>query len=129
MGLVDCGMEQGKDIFENQKLPVDPSRLDFVLLTHAHIDHAGNLPLLYKNGFRGGVYASAATCSLCDIMLRDSAHIQMSEAEWKSRKSLRNGGPEIQPLYDLDDVAGLMGCMRPCSYNTSSLVFSSHLSR
>ena len=118
MGLVDCGMEQGKDIFENQKLPVDPSRLDFVLLTHAHIDHAGNLPLLYKNGFRGGVYASAATCSLCDIMLRDSAHIQMSEAEWKSRKSLRNGGPEIQPLYDLDDVAGLMGCMRPCSYNT-----------
>ena len=64
MGLVDCGMEQGKDIFENQKLPVDPSRLDFVLLTHAHIDHAGNLPRLYKNGFRGGVYASAATCSL-----------------------------------------------------------------
>ena len=117
-GLVDCGMKQGKDIFENQKLPVDPSQIDFVLLTHAHIDHSGNLPLLYKNGFRGAVYASAATCSLCDIMLRDSAHIQMSEAEWKSRKSIRNGGPEIQPLYDLDDVAGLMGCMRPCSYNT-----------
>ena len=62
-GLVDCGMEQGKDIFENQKLPVDPSQIDFVLLTHAHIDHSGNLPLLYKNGFRGAVYASSATCS------------------------------------------------------------------
>ena len=82
-GLVDCGMEQGKDIFVNQKLPVSPSSIDFVLLTHAHIDHSGNLPLLYKQGFRGAVYASSATTSLCDIMLRDCAHIQMSDAEWK----------------------------------------------
>ena len=56
-GLVDCGMEQGKDIFVNQKLPVSPGSIDFVLLTHAHIDHSGNLPLLYKQGFRGAVYA------------------------------------------------------------------------
>ena len=107
-GIVDCGMEQGRDLFENEPLPVPAGELDFVLLTHAHIDHSGHLPLLYKQGFRGSVYATAATCSLCDIMLRDSANIQMSEAEWKSRKSLRNGGPEVEPLYDLEDVAGLM---------------------
>lgn len=115
-GLVDCGMEQGKDIFVNQELPVNPGEIDFVLLTHAHIDHSGNLPLLYKNGFRGTVYASAATCSLCDIMLRDSANIQMADAEWKSRKSMRNGGDAVEPLYDLDDAVGLLACMRPCSY-------------
>ena len=94
-GIVDCGMEQGRDLFENEPLPVPAGELDFVLLTHAHIDHSGHLPLLYKQGFRGSVYATAATRSLCDIMLRDSANIQMSEAEWKSRKSLRNGGPEV----------------------------------
>ncbi len=115
-GLVDYGMEQGKDLFENAPLPVRPGELDFVLLTHAHIDHAGLLPLLYKQGFRGAVYATAATCSLCDIMLRDCANIQISEAEWKSRKAVRSGGAEVEPLYDLDDVAGLMGCLRPCSY-------------
>ena len=115
-GIVDCGMEQGRDLFENEILPVPAGELDFALLTHAHIDHSGHLPLLYKQGFRGSVYATAATCSLCDIMLRDSANIQMSEAEWKSRKSLRNGGPEVEPLYDLEDVAGLMSHMIPCPY-------------
>ena len=90
-GLVDCGMEQGKDLFENQELPVAANVRDFVLVTHAHIDHSGLLPLLYKNGFRGAVYATAATCSLLDIMLRDCAHIQMSDAEWKSRKAMRRG--------------------------------------
>ena len=115
-GLVDYGMEQGKDLFENAPLPVRPGELDFVLLTHAHIDHAGLLPLLYKQGFRGAVYATAATCSLCDIMLRDCANIQVSEAEYKNRKAVRSGGAEAEPLYDLDDVAGLMSCLRPCSY-------------
>ena len=123
-GLVDCGMEQGKDIFVNQKLPISPGSIDFVLLTHAHIDHSGNLPLLYKQGFRGAVYASSATTSLCDIMLRDCAHIQMSDAEWKTRKSLRSGGPEIEPLYDLDDVAGIMGCFHPCGYGEMIQVLS-----
>ena len=80
-GLVDCGMEQGKDLFVNEPLPIQASQLDFVLLTHAHIDHAGKLPLLYKQGYRGPIYATAATCSLCDIMLRDCANIQMREAE------------------------------------------------
>ena len=117
-GLVDYGMEQGKDLFENEPLPVAPAELDFVLLTHAHIDHAGLLPLLYKQGFRGAVFATEATVSLCDIMLRDSANIQISEAEWQSRKAKRKGGSEIEPLYDLDDVAGLMGLMHPCPYRT-----------
>ena len=90
-GLVDCGMEQGKDIFENQKLPVAAGEIDFVLLTHAHIDHSGNLPLLFKNGFDGPIYATRETCNLCRIMLRDCAHIQESEAEWRNRKSRRSG--------------------------------------
>ena len=115
-GLVDCGMEQGRDLFENEPLPVAPGELDFVLLTHAHIDHSGLLPLLYKEGFRGSIYATSATCSLCDIMLRDSANIQMSEAEWKSRKSIRNGGPEIEPLYDMEDAEGAINKMIPCPY-------------
>ena len=117
-GVVDYGMEQGKDLFENEPLPVSPAALDFALLTHAHIDHAGLLPLLYKQGFRGTVYATAATVSLCDIMLRDSANIQISEAEWQNRKNQRKGGAEVEPLYDLEDVAGLMGLMRPCGYGT-----------
>jgi metallo-beta-lactamase family protein len=121
-GIVDCGMEQGKDIFENQQLPVAPGTLDFVLLTHAHIDHSGNLPLLYKNGFRGNVYATAATCSLCDIMLRDCANIQMQEAEWKSRKAMRSGGAQVEPLYDMEDVAGIVSRLVPCDYGKEILV-------
>ena len=114
--IVDCGMEQGRDMFVNQRLPVAPGTVDFALLTHAHIDHSGLLPLLAKNGFRGPVYATAATCSLADIMLRDSAHIQMSEAEYKSRKSARAGGEPAEPLYDMEDVAALTKNLRPCSY-------------
>lgn len=117
-GLIDCGMEQGKNLYENAELPVAPSLLDFVIVTHAHVDHSGRLPLLYKNGFRGAVYATAATCSLLDIMLRDCAHIQMSDAEWKSRKAERRGEPPVEPLYDLEDVQGLLRCLRPCDYGT-----------
>ena len=115
-GLVDCGMEQGKDLFVNEPLPIRASQLDFVLLTHAHIDHAGKLPLLYKQGYRGPIYATAATCSLCDIMLRDCANIQMSEAEYKNRKGQRSGAPHEEPLYDLDDAIGAIGLLRPCDY-------------
>ena len=121
-GVVDFGMEQGKDLFVNEELPVSPASLDFVLLTHAHIDHSGRLPLLYKNGYRGPVYASAATCSLCDIMLRDCANIQMSEAEWKNRKSKRSGEGDVEPLYDMDDALGIIGQLRPCRYGEEILV-------
>ena len=114
--IVDCGMEQGRDMFVNQRLPIAPGEVDFALLTHAHIDHSGLLPLLAKNGFSGPVYATAATCSLADIMLRDSAHIQMSEAEYKTRKAQRAGGEAAAPLYDTEDVAALVKNFRPCSY-------------
>ena len=114
--IVDCGMEQGRDMFENQSLPIAPSQVDFALLTHAHIDHSGLLPLLAKNGFTGKVYATAATTSLADIMLRDSANIQMSEAEYKTRKARRAGGAAVEPLYDIEDVAALTKNFRPCSY-------------
>ena len=117
-GLVDCGMQQGKDLFENDPIPVAPGELDFVLLTHAHIDHAGLLPLLWKQGFRGCVYSSIATVQLCGIMLRDSANIQMQDAEWKSRKARRSGGEPVAPLYDLEDVDGLMTHMVPCPYDS-----------
>ncbi len=113
-GLVDFGMEQGKDLFVNREIPVDPSALDFVLLTHAHIDHSGKLPLLVKQGFRGGIYLSEATANLCDIMLRDSASIQEQEAEWQNRKAQRAGEAIYEPLYDLDDVQRTVNCFRPC---------------
>ena len=115
-GLVDCGMEQGRDLFENIPIPVAAAELEFVLVTHAHLDHTGLLPLLYKQGFRGAVYATEATCDLCDIMLKDSAHIQISEAEWKTRKATRAGQPPVEPIYDLEDVEGLLKLLRPCPY-------------
>ncbi|MBQ8264203.1 MAG: MBL fold metallo-hydrolase [Oscillospiraceae bacterium] len=115
-GIVDCGMEQGQDIFENQEIPVQAGNIDFVLLTHAHIDHSGNLPLLYKNGYSGLIYATAATTHLCEIMLRDCAHIQESEAEWKSRKSQRAGGPAVEPVYTMADAEDAIAHLRPVDY-------------
>lgn len=114
--LVDCGMEQGPNIYENIPIPGNIADIDFVLLTHAHIDHSGNLPLLYARGFRGQVYATAATCDLCDIMLRDSAHIQMFEAEWRNRKGKRAGKETFTPLYTMEDAQGVIKKLVPCSY-------------
>lgn len=114
--LVDYGMEQGEDIFENEPLPVSPSEIECVLVTHAHIDHTGNLPLLYKNGFKGKVYATEATCNLCQIMLMDSAYIQMSDAEWKTKKALRQGKPPVEPPYTAEDAQGVLKNFRPCPY-------------
>jgi metallo-beta-lactamase family protein len=110
-------MQQGRDLFENEPIPVPPAELDFVLLTHAHIDHAGLLPLLWKQGFRGSVYTSSATVQLCDIMLCDSANIQQQEAEWKNRRAQRSGAETVEPLYDLEDVDGIMSRMIPCPYD------------
>ena len=108
--LVDCGMEQGPDLYENQELPIPACDVDYVLLTHAHIDHSGLIPLLYVNGFRGKIYCTEATVQLCDIMLRDSAHIQMFEAEWRNRKAKRSNGTlkEFIPLYDAKAVYEVM---------------------
>lgn len=116
-GLVDCGMEQGRDLYENVELPVKASDIDFVLLTHAHIDHSGNLPLLYKNGFRGQIYATSATCMLAGIMLRDSAKIQMQDAERDNRKGMRAGREPVEPKYTFDDAEGAIRLLHPCDYS------------
>lgn len=115
--LVDCGMEQGIDKFDNVELPVSYSEIDYVLLTHAHIDHAGLLPFIYARGFRGKVISTDATAALCNIMLKDSAHIQESETEWKNRKARRAGLPEEEPLYGMDDAQGVLELFRPYGYN------------
>lgn len=114
--MVDYGMEQGTDLYENAPLPVPESRIDYVFLTHAHIDHSGYLPLLYKNGFRGAIFATDATADLCRIMLLDSAHIQESDAQWKTRKAQRQGKPPVEPLYTQEDALGAHGLIRPCRY-------------
>ena len=115
--LVDCGMEQGLDIFENVELPVRASDVDMVLLTHAHMDHSGKLPLLYKQGFRGQIFSTEGTAKLCEIMLRDSAHIQEQEAQWKTRKAVRAGREEVQPLYDMNDAEGTLRCFVRAAYD------------
>lgn len=115
--LVDCGMEQGPDLYVNQEIPVNAAAIDYVFVTHAHIDHSGLLPLLYSHGFRGQIFATVATTQLCNIMLKDSAHIQMSEAEWKNRKAKRAGKPEVVPLYDMNDAMGVLTHFVPCDYN------------
>lgn len=116
--LVDFGMEQGIDVYENAKVPCPPSEVDFVLLTHAHIDHSGLLPLLYAGGFSGEIHATEATCNLSAIMLRDSAHIQEFEAEWRSRKGRRKGLEDTEPLYNLADAEGAISKLTPHPYDT-----------
>ena len=114
--LIDCGMEQGKDVYINQDIPVPENQIDFVLLTHAHIDHSGRLPVLYKNGFKGEIISTFSTNDLCNIMLRDSAHIQEFEAEWRNRKAKRSGGEEYVPLYTMEDALGAIELFHPCGY-------------
>lgn len=114
--LVDCGMEQGADTYENQPLPMAAGQVDAVLVTHAHIDHTGRIPLLVKEGFSGPIYATAATAKLCDIMLRDSAHIQEFEAEWQNRKGKRKGAEPVEPLYTMQDAQNALALFRPCAY-------------
>lgn len=114
--LVDCGMEQGKDLYVNQEIPVNAAEVDYVLITHAHIDHSGLLPLLYSKGFRGKIYATRQTAELCNIMLKDSAHIQEFEAEWKNRKARRAGRPLVEPMYSMEDAEGVLKYFVPCEY-------------
>lgn len=116
--LVDYGMEQGVNVFENMPLPVDEALIDYVFLTHAHIDHSGLLPLLYAKGFRGQIYMTHATADLCSIMLRDCAHIQMAEAEWKNRKAKRSASqPAMEPLYTMEDAEGCIKRIVACGYD------------
>ena len=114
--LVDYGMEQGQDLYENEPIPVPASEIDMVLLTHAHMDHSGLLPLLCKEGFQGQIFATGGTAALCRIMLLDSAHIQEFEAEWKNRKAERAGRPQVEPLYDRKDAEDAIRCFVSVDY-------------
>ncbi len=116
--LVDYGMEQGVNLFENAPLPVEAPLIDYVFLTHAHVDHSGLLPLLYARGFRGSIYMTEASADLCSIMLRDCAHIQMQEAEWRSRKAKRSSQvTEKEPLYTMEDADGAIKSIVSCPYD------------
>lgn len=114
--LIDCGMEQGPDLYENQEIPVKSSDIDYVLLTHAHIDHSGKIPILCKEGFKGEIICTFATSDLCNIMLRDSAHIQEFEAEWRNRKARRSGGELYEPLYTMEHAQLAIELLHPCDY-------------
>lgn len=107
---------RGGNVYENAELPFAIPDVDYILITHAHIDHTGLLPLLYAEGFRGQIFATQATCDLCNIMLKDSAHIQEMEAEWKNRKARRAGKPEVEPLYTINDAQGVLTHFVPCHY-------------
>jgi len=121
--LVDYGMEQGRNLFENVDIPVEASRIDYVFLTHAHIDHSGMLPLLVRNGFSGKIYATEATTDLAGIMLRDSAHIQMFEAEWRNRKAKRSKDIELYtPVYEMADAVGAINSFVPVPYGQKTVV-------
>ena len=120
--IVDCGMEQGIDLFENIEIPVAPSDIDAIVVTHAHIDHTGKLPFLVANGYSGPVYSTEATRQLCDIMLKDSAHIQEMEAQWRNRKGADEGGEHV-PLYTMDDVLRTMPLFKTAGYGTDVELF------
>ena len=121
--LIDCGMEQGADIYENQEIPCPPAFIDAILLTHAHIDHSGLVPQMVAQGYESKIYSTEATVRLCDIMLRDSAYIQESEAEWKSRKSIRAGGAAVAPLYTVADAEKAMSLFEGHAYNKPFEIF------
>lgn len=117
--FLDCGLYQGYDADAdavNRDWPCDPASVDAVLLSHAHIDHSGRLPRLYRDGFRGAVFATHATRDLCEWMLRDSAHIQESDAEFYNRKIRKKGEPQKKPLYTQDDAEGILGRFVGVSY-------------
>lgn len=116
---IDCGLHQGPEDIEarNRALEYDPKKLDGVLTTHAHIDHAGLLPRMGKLGFRGSIYATAPTRDLLEIMLLDSAHIQETEAEQNNRKNRRRGKKPVEPLYTEIDASAVMPFFRTVEYN------------
>ena len=118
--LVDCGMWQGKAEIEEEnteEFEFNPKEIDFVLLTHAHIDHSGRIPKLYKEGFRNKVYAHKATCDLCALMLPDSGHIQEMEVEWKNKKRIRKGEEPLPPLYTAEEAARSLEIFEEVKYD------------
>ena len=117
--LLDCGLYQGRradTYLRNQNFRFDPKSLDAVILSHAHIDHCGNLPNLVKQGFSGPIYTTTATSALTAIMLKDSAHIQESDAQYVTKKNSRRGEPPVEPLYTIADAVAVEEHFRPVKY-------------
>lgn len=115
--LIDCGLEQGADIYENCEIPISPREIDHILVTHAHVDHSGRLPYLTRHEFDGDIHLTDATMKLCNIMLMDSAHIQEQEAEYRNRKAKRSGEKPYEPLYTSEDAQKTVAMMVPHLYN------------
>ena len=114
--LIDCGLQQGRDEINNRELPFAPNTVDYVLITHAHIDHSGRVPMLVKQGFDGEIWTTRLTKELLEIMLVDSAHIQESDAEYENRKNMRAGRPLVEPIYTTEDAMRTVGYIHPCEY-------------
>ena len=118
--LIDCGLYQGKAAEERENysdFPYNVQDIDFMLLTHTHIDHSGKIPKLYTEGYRNPIIATKATCDLCSIMLPDSGHIQEMENEWQNRKRMRKGLPELPPLYTAQDAIDCLEIFKPVKYD------------
>ncbi|RKD31212.1 MBL fold metallo-hydrolase RNA specificity domain-containing protein [Thermohalobacter berrensis] len=118
--LIDCGMFQGSEQLEKlnfEDFKFDPSEIDFMLLSHAHIDHSGRIPKLVKEGFNGKIICTKATKDLCDIMLKDSGHIQESDAKWENKKRKREGKPLVKPLYTVKDATVSLNYFDPVLYD------------
>ena len=115
--LIDCGLQQGRDEIDNHELPFAPNTIDYVLVTHAHIDHSGRIPMLIKHGFTGQIWTTRLTARLLEIMLVDSAYIQMSDAEYDNRRNQRAGRPWVEPIYTVEDATRTMGYVHTCEYD------------
>lgn len=118
--LLDCGLYQGQQketMLNTDQFMYNPAEIDFVLLSHAHIDHSGRIPKLYVDGFKGPIYATKATCDLCEIMLPDSGYIQESEVEWLNRKRKREGKHEVPPLYTYQDAVDSLALFERIKYD------------
>ena len=118
--LLDCGQFQGGKVQEQQNyedFPFDPAEIEYVVLSHAHIDHCGRLPLLMKRGFKGEIVCTSATADLLDVMLKDSGYIHEKEAEWQNRKNERAGRPLVEPLYTFNDAVATLKYVKPVEYD------------
>ena len=114
--LIDCGLQQGRDEHDGNALDFAPGYIDYVLVTHAHIDHSGRIPLLVKEGFSGRILTTGLTAQLMSIMLRDSAHIQESDAQWQNQKGQRAGREKVEPLYTLEDAEAAIQMLETVEY-------------
>lgn len=118
--LLDCGQFQGgktREAMNYEPFPFDPAEIDYMILSHAHIDHCGRIPLLVKRGFKGDIYCTDATADLVDVMLKDSGYIHEKEAEWKNRKNERAGRPAVEPLYTFNDAVDSLKFIKPVLYD------------